>query len=84
LEVFYLGICFVRNTDLSKNFLEYVSMIEQESILNIEQREWIAFNNNILTLLDVTSFPRTIKESCHNFSELLLYAEKYAPKKFYP
>lgn len=60
------------------------NIMEEKCIDSVTYREWYNFNINVLTLLDVESFPNDIKNSCQNYTQLFDHIDLYAPEFFYP
>ncbi len=81
LEAFSVGLFC--NDPLTLPF-ELKNILEKKCIETVTQREWYKFNVNILTLLDVSSFPNDIKESCKDYAQLLDFVDQYAPEFYYP
>ncbi|XWV25937.1 putative orfan [Tupanvirus soda lake] len=83
IEAFYLGMTMGKYIiPETCNYMQKI--MEATYVENIMKREWLNFNVNILTLLDVSSFPRSLKETTRDFGLLLDQVNLYAPAKFYP
>ncbi|XWV24694.1 putative ORFan [Tupanvirus deep ocean] len=82
IEAFYLGMT------IGKYMIPDTHPMEKTVITlyieNIMKREWLNFNTNMLTLMDVSSFPRNLKETIRDYDLLLKEVDSYAPAKFYP
>lgn len=81
LDALYLGMLLSHDKEFIK---DNILNISQKCDNNILLREYATFNNYILTVLDVKSFPLNIKNNCTDYNKLIEYIDEYMPSEFYP